>query len=100
MRGSSDEHHSYGSTGPDRLWIGHTRAVHRIMDRLRADHPGLRIEACAGGGGPRVGGCGVVRLTLKSNIHSHGIPAGVSRARPWSCPQAGRTSRPIVSGRG
>ncbi|MEU6926240.1 Imm21 family immunity protein [Streptomyces sp. NPDC046631] len=43
---------------------------------------------------------GVVRLTLKSNIHSHGIPAGFSRARPWSYPQAGRTSRPIVSGRG
>ncbi|MFJ2189027.1 alpha-galactosidase [Kitasatospora sp. NPDC087861] len=36
---------------PDRLWIDHTRAVHRIMDRLRTDHPGLRIEACAGGGG-------------------------------------------------
>ncbi|MFI5530128.1 alpha-galactosidase [Kitasatospora sp. NPDC051853] len=36
---------------PDRLWIEHTRAVHRIMDRLRADRPGLRIEACAGGGG-------------------------------------------------
>ncbi|MER5746659.1 alpha-galactosidase [Streptomyces sp. NPDC002225] len=36
---------------PDRLWIDHTRAVHRIMDRLREAHPGLRIEACAGGGG-------------------------------------------------
>ncbi|MGY3680563.1 alpha-galactosidase [Streptomyces sp. TE33382] len=41
-----DGHHD-----PDRLWIDHTRAVYRIMDRLRADHPGLRIEACAGGGG-------------------------------------------------
>ncbi|MFF0390886.1 alpha-galactosidase [Kitasatospora sp. NPDC004615] len=40
-----------GHPDPDRLWIEHTRAVHRIMDRLRADHPGLRIEACAGGGG-------------------------------------------------
>ncbi|MEU7875225.1 alpha-galactosidase [Dactylosporangium sp. NPDC049140] len=40
-----------GHADPDRLWIGHTRAVYRIMDRLRADHPGLRIEACAGGGG-------------------------------------------------
>ena len=40
-----------GADDPDRLWIGHTRAVYRIMDRLRADHPGLRIEACAGGGG-------------------------------------------------
>ncbi|WP_354637608.1 alpha-galactosidase [Kitasatospora camelliae] len=40
-----------GHPDPDRLWIDHTRAVHRIMDRLRNDHPGLRIEACAGGGG-------------------------------------------------
>jgi alpha-galactosidase len=40
-----------GHADPDRLWIEHTRAVYRIMDRLRADHPGLRIEACAGGGG-------------------------------------------------
>jgi alpha-galactosidase len=40
-----------GAADPDRLWIDHTRAVYRIMDRLRADHPGLRIEACAGGGG-------------------------------------------------
>jgi alpha-galactosidase len=40
-----------GHTDPDRLWIEHTRAVYRIMDQLRSDHPGLRIEACAGGGG-------------------------------------------------
>lgn len=40
-----------GHPDPDRLWIDHTRAVHRVMDRLRAAHPGLRIEACAGGGG-------------------------------------------------
>ncbi|MFD8210241.1 alpha-galactosidase [Streptomyces sp. NPDC059695] len=40
-----------GHPDPDRLWIDHTRAVHRIMDRLRVAHPGLRIEACAGGGG-------------------------------------------------
>nr|WP_104820655.1 alpha-galactosidase [Kitasatospora sp. MMS16-BH015] len=40
-----------GHPDPDRLWIDHVRAVHTIMDRLRADHPGLRIEACAGGGG-------------------------------------------------
>ncbi|MEU4243587.1 alpha-galactosidase [Actinoplanes sp. NPDC026619] len=40
-----------GHSDPDRVWIEQTRAVYRIMDRLRADHPGLRIEACAGGGG-------------------------------------------------
>ncbi|HEU5111439.1 MAG TPA: alpha-galactosidase, partial [Micromonosporaceae bacterium] len=40
-----------GADDPDRLWIDHVRAVYAIMDRLRADHPGLRIESCAGGGG-------------------------------------------------
>jgi alpha-galactosidase len=40
-----------GADDPDRVWIEHTRAVYRIMDELRAGHPGLRIEACAGGGG-------------------------------------------------
>ncbi|GAB3164810.1 alpha-galactosidase [Amycolatopsis stemonae] len=36
---------------PDRLWVEHTRAVYAVLDRLRQDHPGLRIEACSGGGG-------------------------------------------------
>jgi alpha-galactosidase len=36
---------------PDDAYAGHPRAVHEIMDRLRAAHPGLRIESCAGGGG-------------------------------------------------
>ncbi|MCU7727957.1 alpha-galactosidase [Actinoplanes sp. KI2] len=36
---------------PDDAYEGQARAVHQIMDRLRADHPGLRIESCAGGGG-------------------------------------------------
>jgi alpha-galactosidase len=40
-----------GHADPDRVHLEHTRAVYRIMDRLRADHPGLRIESCAGGGG-------------------------------------------------
>ncbi len=39
------------SDDPDRLWVDHVRAVYSIMDRLRADHPGLRIESCSGGGG-------------------------------------------------
>jgi alpha-galactosidase len=39
--------------GPDasRLWIDHVRGVYGIIDRLRDDHPRLRIQACAGGGG-------------------------------------------------
>jgi alpha-galactosidase len=40
-----------GDADPDRLWVEHTRAVYALMDRLRQDHPSLRIEACGGGGG-------------------------------------------------
>ncbi|KAB8170906.1 alpha-galactosidase [Streptomyces sp. 3MP-14] len=29
---------------------GQTLAVYRLMDQLRADHPGLEIESCSGGG--------------------------------------------------
>jgi len=40
-----------GGPETDRLWFDHTRNLYRILDRLRADHPRLRIEACASGGG-------------------------------------------------
>ncbi|MFC9325731.1 alpha-galactosidase [Kitasatospora sp. NPDC057015] len=40
-----------GDPDADRLWHDHVRAVYTVMDELRADHPGLRIEACSGGGG-------------------------------------------------
>ncbi|MFD7987509.1 alpha-galactosidase [Kitasatospora indigofera] len=40
-----------GDPDADRLWHDHVRAVYALMDRLRSDHPGLRIEACSGGGG-------------------------------------------------
>ncbi|GAA1072128.1 alpha-galactosidase [Kitasatospora arboriphila] len=43
-----------------RCHIDHARAVHALMDRLRAAHPGLRIESCAGGGG-RVDLAGLAR---------------------------------------
>jgi alpha-galactosidase len=36
---------------PQRLFVDHTRSVYAIIDRLRADHPRLRIETCASGGG-------------------------------------------------
>ncbi|MCT9080306.1 alpha-galactosidase [Streptomyces fulvoviolaceus] len=36
---------------PDRLWIDHVRHLYALLDRLRADHPGLRIESCSSGGG-------------------------------------------------
>jgi alpha-galactosidase len=36
---------------PDRLWRAHVDTVYAILDRLRADHPHLRVEACSGGGG-------------------------------------------------
>jgi alpha-galactosidase len=35
----------------DRLWYDHVRAYHALLDRLRAAHPRLRVEACSGGGG-------------------------------------------------
>jgi alpha-galactosidase len=39
--------------GPDadRLWDGYVRNLYGVLDRLRADHPNLRIESCSGGGG-------------------------------------------------
>ncbi|MCC3761477.1 alpha-galactosidase [Glycomyces sp. TRM65418] len=40
-----------GEEDPDRLWFEHTRNLYRIIDRLRADHPHLRIESCSSGGG-------------------------------------------------
>jgi alpha-galactosidase len=39
------------SDDPGRLWFAHTAAVYAVIDRLRAEHPRLRIETCAGGGG-------------------------------------------------
>ncbi|GAA2491237.1 alpha-galactosidase [Streptomyces longisporus] len=36
---------------PDRLWIDHVRSLYTLLDRLRADHPHLRIESCSSGGG-------------------------------------------------
>jgi alpha-galactosidase len=42
----------HGTDGQaDRLWIDHVRSVYAIIDKLRTDHPNLRIEGCAGGGG-------------------------------------------------
>jgi alpha-galactosidase len=36
----------------DLQWsIRHARALYAILDRLRADHPGVRFESCASGGG-------------------------------------------------
>lgn len=33
------------------IWVKYVRNVYQIMDRLRAAHPKLEIEACSGGGG-------------------------------------------------
>ena len=43
------EHGADGTA--DRLWIDHVQNVYAIIDKLRADHPNLRIEGCSGGGG-------------------------------------------------
>lgn len=37
--------------GQDLLWTRYVHNLYRVLDRLRADHPGLRIESCSGGGG-------------------------------------------------
>lgn len=37
--------------GHDRLWTRYVDNLYGIVDRLRADHPRLRIETCSGGGG-------------------------------------------------
>ncbi|MFJ8618412.1 alpha-galactosidase [Streptomyces clavifer] len=37
--------------GHDRLWARYVHHLYAIIDRLRARHPGLRIESCSGGGG-------------------------------------------------
>ncbi|MEU0114513.1 alpha-galactosidase [Streptomyces bobili] len=37
--------------GDDRLWSAYVTNLYGVLDRLRADHGGLRIETCSGGGG-------------------------------------------------
>jgi alpha-galactosidase len=37
--------------GDDLLWTRYVTNLYDVLDRLRADHPRLRIETCAGGGG-------------------------------------------------
>jgi alpha-galactosidase len=40
-----------GDRYPQRLWVGHVRAVHDLLDRLRRAHPQVAFESCSGGGG-------------------------------------------------
>nr|BFD87795.1 alpha-galactosidase [Streptomyces sp. Xyl84] len=40
-----------GGDGGDRLWTAYVGNLYGVLDRLRADHPGLRVETCSGGGG-------------------------------------------------
>ncbi|WP_432163588.1 alpha-galactosidase [Streptomyces tendae] len=37
--------------GNDRLWTRYVTHLYDVIDRLRAEHPTLRIETCSGGGG-------------------------------------------------
>ncbi|MFI9551515.1 alpha-galactosidase [Nonomuraea endophytica] len=46
-----DCNRTFTQADPGDLLVGHVRAVYSILDRLRADHPHLRVEACSGGGG-------------------------------------------------
>jgi alpha-galactosidase len=47
--------------GDDSMWLDHVNNLYGILDRLRADHPDVRIESCSGGGG-RVD-LGILRVT-------------------------------------
>ena len=40
-----------GEGGGDLVWRRYVENLYALLDKLRADHPGLRIEACSGGGG-------------------------------------------------
>jgi alpha-galactosidase len=40
-----------GSVAGRAIWREHVRGLYRIMDELRARHPGLDIQSCSGGGG-------------------------------------------------
>ncbi|MEY9906523.1 alpha-galactosidase [Catenulispora sp. MAP12-49] len=40
-----------GPGGGDLVWRGYVENLYALLDRLRADHPALRIESCSGGGG-------------------------------------------------
>ncbi|MGW2285077.1 alpha-galactosidase [Streptomyces phaeochromogenes] len=40
-----------GEDYPQRLWVDHVHALYRLLDRLRAAHPGVAFESCSGGGG-------------------------------------------------
>jgi len=36
---------------PERAWTDHVRNLYAVLDGLRAAHPGVQLESCAGGGG-------------------------------------------------
>lgn len=40
-----------GEAYPQRLGVAHVHAFYGLLDRLRAKHPGVAFESCAGGGG-------------------------------------------------
>ena len=40
-----------GPADERKLWVAYVRNLYRIIDRLRAKHPGLEIESCSSGGG-------------------------------------------------
>ncbi|GAA2024299.1 alpha-galactosidase [Catenulispora yoronensis] len=49
-----DMNRPFSEVGPgagDEVWRGYVDGLYGILDRLRADHPDLRIESCSGGGG-------------------------------------------------
>ncbi|MFF3348935.1 alpha-galactosidase [Streptomyces sp. NPDC002779] len=50
-RSFTEAGHAGGGPDARRVHVEHARGLYRVLDQLRAEFPGLRIEACAGGGG-------------------------------------------------
>jgi len=42
---------SQAGLNPERVWIDHVYNLYAVIDALRAAHPGVEFESCAGGGG-------------------------------------------------
>ncbi|MFF0746890.1 alpha-galactosidase [Streptomyces sp. NPDC004111] len=59
-----------------------TLAVYRLLEEIRAAHPGLEIESCAGGGG-RID-LGILRLTDRVWVSDVSDPLERQRLRRWT----------------
>jgi alpha-galactosidase len=107
-----DMNRNFGEPGwpavpPDeekKLWVQYVRNVYEIIDRLRANHPGVEIESCSGGGG-RVD-LGILervdQVWTSDNTEAYDrlrIQEGFSQAYPAKVMMAWITDVPNMNGR-